>query len=271
MTATQLSTTPVSMTVLFPACVDVLRSFQMPLHYKNLTKLAIKRLGITCHKRAFEKCSEDVREKLLRAGGRGTAYIGAPLCYGVIRSWFISEQSMLNFDEIRIPGNATAGIAGAYEALMRPMVQRKLSVPASIRNESKARGKVIEHHVYEWFKKQWPRLVLPPTNADKWQAPAADDFRLQIEGRMIAVDVFGPLRDGTYGNPYHKKPADIHLGCRVEGADILWHSVVPGHQFTDTVIPALTRSPLQMVVWLNCVREGIDYRAISTALHERTI
>jgi hypothetical protein len=255
----------VSMTDLFPICVEVLQELRMPVHYKNLTKLAIARLGVPHQKRDLEKHSEDVREKLLSTRRLGTAYIGAPYCYGVMRAWFSNEQRALNFDEVRISGSATAGIKGAYEALMRPMKPRS-AAPLEIRNEGKARGLVIEHHVTAWFMRQWPKLVLPPTNDGQWSVWCNHDFRLRIDDKIIRVDVFGPLRDGNYGNPYNKEPADIHLGCRVEDSDILWHSVVSGRHFMGTIIPELAYSPLRMIVWLNCISEGIDYHAIASRI-----
>jgi hypothetical protein len=254
----------VSMRDLFPACRQVLEEERCPLHYAELTRRALRRLGLHAHGHRFHKLAEDVREKLLLARRRGTFYTGAPFYAGALRHWFVAGQGvLLNADTILIPGNAASGVKGLYEGLMRHehMLHKNKQASPSTVARGRARGLVIEHHVADWFAAQWPELFVPPANAGQYEEPCDHDFALRVEGRMYQVDVFGPRRDGTFANP-GKAQVNFHLACRIEDQDVVWEAVVPGSQFNAEILPVLCISPVRMTVWLNCVQAGLDYESI---------
>ena len=196
------------------------------------------------------------------AGQYDTFYTGKPHRMVALRSWFKTEQlPLLQLDFEIIPGNASAGVRGAYECLMRSahMLQKTTM-------ERRASGLVLEQHVALWFKKQWPTLYLPPDNDGQWDRPCDHDFKLNIRGRIVKVDVSGPRSNGTFGNPGNgKHRTDLHLICEIRDRDVWWLAVVPKETYNEVVIPESGRSPLQMIVWLNCIQDGIDYEAVRGA------
>ena len=258
----------ISMRDLFPACVDVLDREKRPIHYSELTETAMReRLGIVAPKRrdGFTKNAENVREKLLMAGQRGTFYTGDPLYAGALRSWFYSDaQIELVVDSITIPGSAEAGAAGAFEVLMRDpyMVIHNPSLANTERlNKTRSRGMVLEKHVSMWFQRNFPEFYEEAGNFENWSRPCSYDFALTIDGRMYLIDVAGPDQYGLFGKRGSKKPTDIHLMCRILGDNCALEGVVRGNGYRASIDPGSIFSPTAFVVWLNCAKHGIDYSA----------
>lgn len=262
-------TQPLSMTRLFRVCLDVLVDAQQPLHYRTITDLALERLGYTASKEAYRRVIEDVREKMLEKGRFDTFYLGEPWCVGGLHSWLQQHQMMMNFDRIVIPGNAASGIEGAFEVLMRPMVQKNPYADPERRNMAMARGKVIETHMQHWFKARYPAFYREPNNHRQWHRWSEYDFGLEVNGRLWRVDVFGPNADNSYGNKSGKRKTDLHLGCEARGDCIAWHSVLKGSEYEGVVIPEYARTPIRMIVWLNCWKNDIDYSAVARAYHQK--
>lgn len=268
----------VSFTVLFPLCRQYLDEQLKPLHYEEITRGGIQLLGIPEEQINFQRQKEDVREKMLQAGMHGTFYTGEPYFYGCVRDWFTGYQLPLFnpdvFMPVVIPGSATSGVTGAFEGIMRfpHMIAKNESVPQRLRAFGCARGLVIEQHVYDWFKTQWPSMVFPPGNAGQWAKHCDHDFRVKLpNGKMLEIDVWGPSsRNGLYTKPKYKKSTHLHLQCRIDetGHNVIWESVVvgDGYENSDTSIPLLGKSPKQMIVWLNCIRDGIQYDDIKASV-----
>lgn len=252
----------ISQTDLFPACLAELHDALVPLHYKELTRRGLRRLRCDVNVYEFQRLAEDVREKYIGLGRDGTFYTGKPLALAGLREWFRSEQlPLLHIDYRRIAGSATAGVAGAYECLMRsPYMLNKTT------SRMRAQGLVIEKHVAEWFRERWPSLYLEPENHERWATPCRNDFRLKFGGKMYGVDVSGPRMDGTYGNPGNgKKTTDLHLICQLVDHDVLWMAVVPRERFVADVIPEQEITPTRLIVRLNCEQDGINYAAVHAA------
>jgi hypothetical protein len=248
-----------SFTLLFPACRDALHEAQKPLHYHDLTLRGLQRIGVSRKDVSFSAVCEDVREKLLCTKRYDTFYTGKPLYLAALHSWFKTEQETLfHIDRITIPGHAEAGARGAYEGLMRSahMLQKTTM-------DRRAAGLVLEQHVAYWFKDQYPAIYLPPENEGQWERPCDHDFKLDIHGNIIKLDVSGPRYHGGYGNPGNGKHAtDYHLLCEIQGRDVCWLGVTPGRNYNAVITPETTLSPIRMVVWLNCIRDGIDYQIV---------
>lgn len=256
----------ISMKDLFPVCVKVLDREKIPIHYLKLTAMALEReMDVFLPKSAFMKNAENVREKLLCAEQRGTFYTGSPLCMGALRHWFKTDQLQFTTDWITIQGNAQAGAAGAFESLMRSryMVINNPSLRnTELLNKARSSGLVLEQHVSEWFKWHYPTLYQPPDNYGLWDRPCNHDFKLLIHGQPLQVDVAGPDWNGKYGKRGRKPKAEVHLLCRIAGKDCVFEGVVGGEDFTENVIPLTAFSPTAFLVWLNCCKEGIDYKSV---------
>lgn len=263
----------ISMKDLFPVCVHILDREKTPIHYRKLTALALeKEMKVFLSGDAFMKNAENVREKLLCAEQRGTFYTGSPLCMGALRHWFKTDQLQFTADYITISGNASAGAAGAFESLMRSrhMVINNPSLRnTEILNRARSSGLVLEHHVSEWFKEQYPAIYQHADNHGAWDRPCNHDFKLLINGRPLLVDVAGPDWHGNYGKRGRKPKAEVHLLCRISGKDCLFEGVVGGEDFTESVIPITAFSPTAFLVWLNCCISRIDYKSIASSASGR--
>lgn len=256
----------VSMLDLFPACVDVLEEAKTPLHYRELTERGLAKIGKDKSLVNFEKEIENVREKLLLARRRGTFYTKSPLCMGALTSWFRTEQLQLfHGEEIVIPGNAQAGITGAFEGLMRSpfMLQKEKAANTERLNYMRAQGLVLQEHVALWFKEHWPMFYKEARNYRQWANPCNHDFILNVGNHAYMVDVTGPDKHGCFGKKPRKPTTDIHLTCYPSGKFCIWNGVLRGSEFKETVIPETASSPISFVVWLNCHKNGINYSEVA--------
>lgn len=250
---------------LFSACVAVLNTELLPLHYKELTSKAVAYLGFDEEHFQMYRVSEDVRQWLPGRKGNGVFYTGKPFYMMAKRSWFNTGQLMLgNFEEpVEIPGSAPSGIDGAFNALMRhPYMQDHFGGNIERRNRARSRGLVVEQHVSDWFKAKYPEFYKPPSNYGNWKQPCSEDFILDIDGHELKIDVAGSNSNGTYGG--NKKSTDFHLLCDVHGHHVFWKAVTPGSKWGAHVMPETAMSPQRMLVWLNCAKHDVDYQMVKS-------
>lgn len=286
----------VSLTDIRMAVSDVLDRALVPMHYADLTELALIAARIPAAKVDIKRQKEDVREKILQAGQNGMFYVGSPLCMGAKTRWFRLAQRhlLVSVDEtIRIPFDLETTMAASEEAQLRfPMMAKKrdwskaachlfannpraaLTDPATLADLRKliritTRGLVNEAHVSQWFRSQWPALWIEKTNATDYTRPCSDDFRLMIGGRLRTVDVMGPNSNDDFRNPGGgKRPAYYHVLCRLDADGVVWERAVRGEDFasTDDAIPEhVGLTAVQMTVYLNSVAGGIDYSMLRRA------
>jgi hypothetical protein len=284
------------------AVSDALDKAMVPMHYADLTELALTDAGISARTVDFKRQKEDVREKILQARQNGMFYVGSPLCMGAKVRWFRLDQRhlLVSPDEtVRIPGDIALAVDASVEAqlrspLMIPKTPRmKAACEDFVRNPraalrdkpttsalqrlftARTRGLVSEAHVSKWFREQWPSLWVEKSNVDDYERPCSDDFRLMIGGRLRSVDVMGPNKDDEYANPGGgKRPATYHVLCRMGCGGVVWERVVRGEDFasSDSAIPEFVGlTAVQMTVYLNCVANGIDYGLLRRkAMSDRT-
>lgn len=300
----------VKMDVLFPACVEVLREEQRPMHYAELTRKALARLGYGWHDVPWHRQVEDVREKLLLASSRGTAYIGKPYCVGVLKEWFpgpesqivvdgkvlVLKQQELNTERVPLPLQTEICIEAMVDAIYRfnymqtktikarkelglfPEVAEELAgeITGEIerykavaevlphldsRVRGAARGKLIEFHVADWFKRKWPENYGHPPNRSRWKEVCKYDFSLRFGNKVYLFDVAGPGQDGKYGPPYGggKEPVDFHVIGALSNDSVLICGFMTGKNFTERVLKEFTGPLTWLVVFLNCAKLGISY------------
>lgn len=254
--------------LLFEAVVSSLKHARVPLHYKTLTNIAITSLGLDKRALNMHKVIEDVREQLLDAGRLGTFYVPRPHCLGALREWFRCPQEMLfHLDRVHINGSAKSGVLGAYEALMRApfMIDKTISGDVMNRNMARAKGLVLEQHVFGWMLETWPEFVLPAENEGQYHRPCSHDFRLEVNGQIIKVDVAGKsYLTQMYGSPrFGKQTTDLHLLCCIERDDVFLEGVQRGTEFGEHVMPVQATSPMKFIVWLNCLQAGLPYALLS--------
>lgn len=298
----------VRMDALFPVCVEVLREEQRPLHYAELTRKALARLGYSWHDVPWQKQVEDVREKLLLAGSRGTAYIGRPYCVGVLREWFPDPdcQMMLNMEELALPLRAEICTEAMVDAIYRfnymqtktftakkelglfPDVAEELvgeivgeieryravaEVLPSLDNRIRgaARGKLIEFHVADWFRQKWPENYGHSPNRGRWNEKCKFDFSLRFGSKIYLFDVAGPNQDGTFGHPRGggKKTVDFHVLGGLNSNSVLVYGFVTGKRFTERIFKEFSNPLIWLVVYLNCTKLRIPYGDLLSRLPVR--
>lgn len=258
----------ISMKDLFPKCRDILVREMRPIKYGDLTRIALMELGVPFSEIDLKKEKENVREKLLLAGQYNCFYTGAPLYAGAMRNWFVADdhqQLSLVVDYIKIPGNASAGASGAFEALMRSgymQVHNRELANTELLNRGRASGLVIEKHVTNWFSKQYPEFFAEPENHNVWHQPCSYDFSLTVDGRQWKIDVAGPDKNGSYGKRGAKKSTHMHLLCKIVGDYCAWEGVVRGKEFNAYIDPSSIFSPVALIVRLNCAKHGINYEDV---------
>ncbi len=265
----------VSMPVLFQAAVEVLTAERCPLHYAALTQRALGLLGaphagILRDAGALRKNAENVREKLLARGRAGTLYLGGAWASGALQRWFRSASSqgalfgsIPGRDTVCIPGHATAAAEGAYTMLMRAdyLEDKYASVDPDRRARGRARGYILESQVVSWFATHYPRFYRPADNHRQWAQWCAHDFKLALPSRVLHVDVAGPSLRGPYLASPHKQVTDVHLLCRLQDDHCVFEGVLRGSAFTGAMTPATAGSPVNFLVWLNCLSRGLPYDA----------
>jgi len=278
------------------AVSDVLDRALVPMHYADLTELALSDVHVPVSGVDFKRQKEDVREKILEARQNGMFYAGAPLCVGAKTRWFRLSQRQLivSPDEtIRIPGNILVAVEASVEAHLRSPLMIPKAPPmkracedfvrdprAALRDRqtlgtlqklftARIAGIINEAHVSAWFRAQWPSLWVEKSNADDYARWSSDDFRLMIGGRLRTVDVMGHNSSGEYANPGGgKAPATYHALCRLDADGVVWERVIRGEDFehADNAIPeSVGLTAVQMTVYLNCVAGGIDHGLLRRA------
>lgn len=263
-----------SMLDTFPACVSILERELRPLHYSELTKMALAAVGKNPAQVLWRKEIENVREKLLCAGQRGTFYIPSPFCMGALRHWFKLDQLSFNLETVVIPGNASAGVAGGIEAWARSdymEVHNSALKNTHYLKSLRVKALVLEKHVSEWFRENYPEFYSEPDNHGNYERWCNHDFKLSVYGKTYRVDVAGPDRNGDYGHRGKKPKTDVHLLCRLVGKNCLWDAVVRGDGFSQTVIPETATSPTAFLVWLNCAKNNIPYPELISAINNRAV
>lgn len=251
----------VSMSRLFPACNRVLDRELRPLHYKELMKMALELLKISPAKVDTSKLAEDIREKLPPRANNDIIYTGKPDCLMAKLHWFPRVAPPLLHDEyIVIPGNVSQGIEGAFEALMRNQYMINKIRDYERRNLVRAQGLVVEKHVTNWFKRNYPNFYREADNYRQWERACRHDFKLQVGDKSLSVDVSSDVGNGYHS--HNKKPTDLHLLCEVSsnGTDVIWRDIRTKTEFDENKMAIGTgRSPRSMVVWLNCLKYKINY------------
>ena len=131
---------------------------------------------------------------------------------------------------------------------------------------ARARGLVLEEHVRRWFEETWPSFYRPPANHKRWSMNCPHDFRLQLaENTVLNVDITGPPLNGDWTAPPQKRVTDVHLLCHIEMDSCVWEGVLRGEDFHGSIVPETSASPIRFCVWLNCLKDGIDYKAVAAA------
>lgn len=268
----------VSMSRLFPECVITLRSELRPLHYRELTGLALRRLRLNpaaMQRDTLLRVEEDVREKLLGKRRHGTDYVPEPYFMAVLRDWFEASDPqgvLFNRDawSYPIPGSSSAALSACVNLGMRlpHMIQKHPDADLFSRVLGAARGLVVEHHISELFRGQWPEFYMKPANESLWTRPCSHDFKLNLpNGVTYLVDVMGPhLRDDLYALE-SKRPVSLHIAAELSGTGVLWRGWLTGNEaarlrlFTGEEV----NSPARLIVMLNCWKAGIDWDSFRSA------
>ncbi len=256
-----------------PVCGRILDEEIRPIHYADLTRMAINRVGRNGVD--FTKVKEDVREKILMAGLDGCGYIGAPYCYAFKKKWIKGDQAVLNFEEpIPVPVTVSSSTAGACETIYRfkHMIHKPTGTYIPIDEAEPGVVKfrieraIVEQNVSDYFKQNWPKLWMPPSNDKKYKKPASDDFRIRVKNYIYNFDVFTPGRNGKGGLVKWKRPAHIHVMAEYDDDGVNIRGFTTGQLFSSHQWSPEEIYPFhQLVFWLNCMQDDMPYDKIRDA------
>lgn len=260
----------ISQSHLFPICRDILQEQIRPLYYRDLTKLALNRLGVQEESISMFREIEDVREQFAKKDGVG--YIPAPYCVFYLKSWVTPQATLFNkYEPLILASNVRDSLRACYEAIMRtPYMINKYNIPFEKRAMKRARGLLIEHHITGWFRQNWPDFVLEPDNAGLWEKPCSHDFKLKLLDRIVLVDVTGEnFRHEFGGYTAGKNPTDIHICAGLTDTDdeIVIYGYIGGSQFTKGVSAIETQPIQRMIFYLNVLKLGLDYELFKEVSH----
>ncbi|MDZ4263818.1 MAG: hypothetical protein U1B30_15990 [Pseudomonadota bacterium] len=264
----------VAIEFLYPACVAELEDRLVPVNYRELTSMALARLGVSRETVNWNRQVEDVRERFADCPKHkdGAGYTGPPSFLAFLNSWIRTEAAphLFNNDKpIVIESNFPSSEEACFEALMRePYMMTKTSTSRERRIRGLARGMLIQHHVCHYFRSRWPAFYVPPENEGKWTMPCDHDFKLIIGVKLRKIDVMGEHLDGRFGLSAWKRPVWIHILARLYENQLVLEGFKPGPQFSDKDQFDWwdSDSIRPLIVYLNCQKAGIDY----TELRRRT-
>ena len=253
------------MPVIFSKCHEVLRESIRPLHYADLTEMALNGLGITKDQVDWNKQREDVREKMLIAGQHKSSYIGKPHCLAYLLDWIPCGQLRLNVCDESIPLSSSWITANKafYEFAMRTAYMEDKTKIASQSDIflRRFRGLHGERIVVNWFENTWPQFYLPPENEGQWERWCSHDFKIKSKNRVFEVDVAGSRHDGLYYRPRGKHAVDIHIfwneSTEHDGIEV--QGFRPGKEFSGEFAIFETRPISHLIFWLNCLEMNLDY------------
>ncbi len=223
--------------------------------------MALDDLGELYSNAEFDRMKEDVREKMLKARQLGSAYIEKPYCLGVIAEWFgVRQADLFNVYpwHVRIRGNASWCVEAGADLLMRAPYLRTKVKDSYQRWLAASHGIVIQQHISEWIRYNWPDAWLPPDNYQNWGQWCDHDFKLKTAGKTWKVDVMGPRRDEMFGMPAGggKRPVDLHLFGQLDGEDVVLNGYLRGDELEDSFAVENTKPMYRIIVRLNCDLHG---------------
>jgi hypothetical protein len=261
----------ISDTIMFPACVEVLKEKLVPLHYAELTRLAIQRLGEYEFTINMKRQKEDVRERLLLPGRYGCFYTGKPHYLACLSRWFHINyyKAFEEMDDyIKVEPKMSSAFEGSFEALMRSeYMLNKANSDKAVKNKRVSKGLMIEAVAKSYFKDNFPSLFGEPENHGNYRKPCDHDFILHLKHRSLKIDICGPNASGMFGNVGNKKTTDFHVLCRVINDELYITGILKGENFVDEILRNELKlcntatEPVRFVVWLNCKihKPEIDY------------
>jgi len=260
-----------SQPLIFMECRKVLDEQIAPIHYADLTKLAIHRLGYSEDEINMFKQKEDVRQWL--PGKYDVGYIKHPHYVMYLKSWvsYAVQYSLLNSQNpYIIPANLNDSWKACEELLLRyPYLQNKFNKEPEQLAHDRAKGYLIEFHVTGWFKSKWPEFVQEPKNFRLWSEPCSHDFKLALPGITRLVDVMGPNHDGEWSLVKGKNPTDIHLIADIDTNKnaVVIEGYKGGEDFNGHISKYNTKPIQWMIFYLNALSNDIPYQVFFDNKH----
>ena len=87
------------------------------------------------------------------------------------------------------------------------------------RAAGRIRGLIVEQHITDFFKTNYPENYKEADNFEQWEKPCNHDFKLELsDKKVITIDVSGPQANGKFGSyPLKPKGCDFHIIARIIG------------------------------------------------------
>ena len=238
----------------FIEAVRELRRVAKPLHPKELSRRVESKIDPPYRAR---DPYEDIREKMAMARQHGSFLVPKPDCLVGLLEWFeVSGDSLnVNLDIFEQPGSATTSykIALRMERLAGRLLTKVADTPA--RRAGMARGITVEEYVKQWFRQEFPDFFI-----DGPDRVLETDFWMLVNDRRWSFDVASVKDDGVVGIPNDKKPTDFHVFGQIKDSSVYVQGYLRGRELPNRNFRIEYSKPIApIIVWLQCVRDGIDY------------
>ncbi len=186
--------------------------------HTNLVKLLSKELRPIQYREAFNRTKvwsqstkqysektdpcEKFRQRYAEHNQPGVDFIQGG--YLALSRWYPLRHSPSLFppqENIVIEGSTIVSFDAGYEVARRePFMLNKFNKSPRNLYERRRRGALIEHHIANYFRLNYPRFFIEANNKGQYEKPSKEDFVLQTDWARIFVDVksLGENTDETF-------------------------------------------------------------------------
>lgn len=200
-----------------------------------------------------------------------------------LRHWFPTEQKTLfspePYDQ-KIVGNCSISWNAGYEIAKREAYMKDWFSDAftSRRLERRKRGSIVEFHVRNFFENNYNEFFINPSNHNKYNLPAEDDFCLRFpisKEKMITLKIDvksfseSEQKDGIIRNP---KDDIVYLFADIDNNEMItMYGIGKGNYLKEIGIKERSLMIIRnnylfsvdkLIVMLNIARRGMDYMDI---------
>lgn len=251
---------------------------RLPVHYRTLHDV----VGLVyLPGRSYGANTSSAAEKLRQHYAEGDQLDAVAFSGGLIglRRWFANSyqlQLLQPADKVVIRGNCILSYDAGYEVARRePYMKDHFSDAASpYRQERRRRAYLIEAHVRDFFRTNYPEFYVPPSNDGKYAAWATEDFFLKLPQGTVSVDVkswSGQDEDGdACGYIRRPNPKVVYVWADWRDNDTtIINGMQPGGlatmfgELTDSGLTKVNGKQVQsidrLLVMLNMARVRLDY------------
>lgn len=219
---------------------------------RNLIRLLSQELRPIHYTEAFNRtkvwsCASynektDPVEKFRQRFGEGDGEPGFDFIRGgfiALSRWFPLRHSLSLLppqEQVIIEGNTIVSFDAGYETAKRePHMQNKFNKSPQAWYERRRRGMLVESHIANYFRINYPRFFIEPSNKGQYENPAKEDFTLKTDWTTIAVDIKSLGEDNDETFVVTRPCADVSIYIIGDLLEDKNQTIITGFTTTDIV------------------------------------